>query len=246
LLVVQRADLPASLAELSPWIDHRIEPVEDVFARLERQQHRRFVKTHTPLDGLSMDDRATYIVVGRHPLDMAVSLYHQGDNLDRERLAELTGVPPRASGPRPTVHEWLVRWTQAETTPLEQPDSLVGVLHHLTDAWSRDASRVLLVHYDDLIDDLDGEMRRLVGRLGMDVRGDVWPSLVAAATFDRMRSRSARLTPNTLGVLKDPAAFFRRGTSGAGRELLTAAELAAYERRVASLAPADLVAWLHH
>lgn len=245
LLVFQRPDLPVPLSELSPWIDHRIEPVADVFARLERQRHRRFVKTHTPLDGISIDGRATYIVVGRHPLDMAVSLYHQGDNLDRRRLAELTGEPERPRQPRPDVHDWLVSWTQADTSPVEQPDSLVGVLHHLSDAWSRDSSNVLLVHYDDLLADLDGEMRRVAHRLGIEVPEHVWPVLVEAATFDRMRSRSEELTPNTLGVLKDPSRFFRSGRSGAGSEMLAPDELAAYNERVRALAPADLVAWLH-
>jgi hypothetical protein len=45
--------------------------------------------------------------------------------------------------------------------------------------------------------------------------------------------------------LKDPAAFFRHGTSGDGSALLTPDELARYHERVATLAPADLVAWLH-
>jgi hypothetical protein len=245
LLVFQTPRLPAALSDLSPWVDHTIEPVAEVFARLEAQRHRRFVKTHTPLDGIPVDRRATYVVVGRHPLDLAVSLYHQGDNIDRERMAELTGVPLRERPPRPSAHDWLVQWTTRRTTALQSPDSLDGVLHHLSDAWQRDAPNVVLVHYADLLADLDGEMRRLAVRLGIEVPADVWPSLVDAATFDRMRSRSGELTPNALGVLKDPSKFFRSGTSGAGRELLTAAELAAYEERVAGLAPADLVAWLH-
>ena len=32
-------------------------------------------------------------MTARHPLDMAVSLYHQGDNIDRARLRQLTGQP---------------------------------------------------------------------------------------------------------------------------------------------------------
>lgn len=79
LLVLGTAELPATLALLSPWLDHTVEPLADVLARLEAQRHRRIVKTHTPLDGLPLDPRATYIVVVRHPLDMAVSLYHQGE-----------------------------------------------------------------------------------------------------------------------------------------------------------------------
>jgi aryl sulfotransferase len=246
LLVLGTPDLPAPLGILSPWLDHTVEPVGDVLARLEAQRHRRFVKTHTPLDGLPLDDRATYVVVARHPLDLAVSLYHQGANIDRARMAELTGVPARPATPRPPAHDWLVEWTRRDTTAVAQPDSLVGVLHHVGDAWSRrTASNVLLVHYADLLADLEGEMRRVAHRLAIEVPEPAWPALVEAATFGRMRSRAADVAPNALGVLRDPVAFFRRGGSGAGRELLTAEELAAYDERVAALAPPDLVAWLH-
>lgn len=248
LLVFGSADLPAPLPELSPWLDHEIRPVADVVRRLEAQEHRRFVKTHTPLDGIPLDPRATYVVVGRHPLDMAVSLYHQGDNIDRERVAELTGRPVRARRERPSLHDWLVAWTEEETTPAEQMDSLVGVLHHATDAWARrDGAEadVVLVHYADLLADLEGEMRRLATRLRVDVPEAAWPALVEAASFGSMRSRSDRLVPNAGGVLKDPAKFFRSGRSGAGAAVLSADELARYESRVAGLAAPEVVAWLH-
>jgi hypothetical protein len=85
LLIFQTPDLPAPLGDLSPWLDMLVVPREEVFARLEAQDHRRFIKTHTPLDGLPIDGRATYVVVARHPLDMAVSLYHHSANIDRAR-----------------------------------------------------------------------------------------------------------------------------------------------------------------
>jgi hypothetical protein len=78
LLVLQEPELPVPLAELSPWLDWLPVPREEVYAHLDAQRHRRFIKTHTPLDGLPLDARATYIVVARHPLDAAVSLYHPG------------------------------------------------------------------------------------------------------------------------------------------------------------------------
>jgi hypothetical protein len=246
LLVFGSPDLPAPLSDLSPWLDHAVEPVEDVVRRLGAQQHRRIIKTHTPLDGVPLDPRATYVVVARHPLDLAVSLYHQGDNIDRERLAALTGTPVRPRAARPSLHDWLVSWTLAETTPQAQLDSLVGVLHHAGDAWGRrHEPNVVLVHYADLLADLDGEMRRLAARLGTPVPEERWPALVDAATFARMRERADQVTPNALGVLKDNRAFFRSGRSGGGREVLNADELARYEARVARLAPPELGAWLH-
>ena len=72
----------------------------------------------------------------------------------------------------------------------------------------------------------------------------IWPALARAATFEAMRGRADQLVP-TAGILKDNAAFFRRGTSGAGREILSNAELASYHARVAGMAPPDMLAWLH-
>ena len=247
LLVFQSADLPAPLGEISPWLDWVGTPQHDVYAHLEAQPHRRFVKTHTPLDGIPLDPQAFYIVVARHPLDMAVSLYHQGDNLDRKRIAELTGQPePQQPQARPPLEEWLPIWIGWDADPREHMDSLPGVMWHLADAWTRrDEPNIVLVHYDDLSDDLDREMRRLAARLGFEVPESSWAELVDAAGFEQMRARAEQLAPDAMGTLKDRKQFFRRGSSGAARELLPADELARYDARAAALAPADLLAWLH-
>jgi len=248
LLVFQSPELPGRLSELSPWLDWLVAPRDDVYARLGRQRHRRFIKTHTPLDGLPLDARATYIVVARHPLDAAVSLYHQGDNLDRERIRELTGQPDpgEAPAPRPALHEWLLDWIDRDVSPEEQLDSMPGVMWHLSDAWARRGERnVVLLHYDDLAADLEGEMRTLATLLGIGVRDKLWPDLVAAATFQSMRAVAQQAAPDPSAVLKDSAGFFRRGTSGAGLEVLSDDEVARYRARAAHLAPPDLLAWLH-
>ncbi|MEV4709726.1 sulfotransferase domain-containing protein [Micromonospora sp. NPDC049374] len=245
LLVLRTPELPAPLTELSPWLDWLVEPQERVYARLAAQRHRRFIKTHTPLDGVPNDPRVHYVVVARHPLDAAVSLHHQGANLDRARLAELTGQPatPGPDSPRPPVEQALVRWIDADPDPRAELDSLPGVMQHLRDAWARrHQPNVHLVHYDDLRVDLAGQMRRLAERLDLEPPG---PDLVEAATFDRMRARADRLAPDPAGVLKDRNAFFRSGRSGQGNALLAAAARARYRSRVAALAPPDLLAWLH-
>ena len=46
------------------------------------------------------------------------------------------------------------------------------------------------------------------------------------------------------GVLKDRTAFFRRGSSGAGRAAVSDETWSRYNTRVAELAPRDLLAWL--
>ncbi|HYK33521.1 MAG TPA: sulfotransferase domain-containing protein [Streptosporangiaceae bacterium] len=255
LLVFQTAELPAPLAELSPWLDWLVAPRDQVFARLDAQTHRRFIKTHTPLDGIPLSPLATYIVVGRHPLDMAVSLYHQGNNINRSRLAELTGAvtdkPRPVRPPRPALHDWLLRWVKSTSAPADELDSLPGVMWHVSDAWARRADpglagpTVLLVHYDELSVGLESQMRQLAGLLGISVPEELWPALVNAATFEQMRAKAAKQAPDAAGVLKDPAAFFRRGRSGEANEILTEEEIARYYERAAELAPQEVLDWLH-
>ncbi len=243
LLVFGTPELPGHLGALSPWLDWLVRPEDEVFTHLAAQTQRRVIKTHTPLDGVPLHAHATYIVVGRHPLDMAVSLYHHGNNIDRHRMAELTGRPAVARPPRPPLHQWLVGFVDWEGDPRQWLDTLPGVLLHLSDAWARrHRPNIVLVHYDDLVTDLDGSMRRLAGVLGIPVDEQRWPALVQAATFEAMRTGAS--APDTLGVLKDPAAFFRQGKSGVGRALLTAVELAHYRDRVRAMAPTDLLDWL--
>lgn len=248
LLILQTSQLPAPLDALSPWLDWLGEPREDVFARLEAQQHRRFIKTHTPLDGIPRHPLVTYVVVARHPLDAAVSLYHQGDNIDRERVRQLTGQSqqPASANRRPSLHDWLAAWINWDADPQNDLDSMPGVMRHLAGAWARRTKpTTILVHYHDLSTDLDASMRALATRLGIAVPEHAWPELVRAATFEQMRSRAQELAPDTRGVFEDPSRFFREGVSGAGRRHLSPSELGHYMTKANKMVPPDLLKWLH-
>jgi len=215
-----------------------------VYAQLAEQRNRRFIKTHTPLDGIPLDPRVTYIVTARHPLDMFVSLRHHLDSLGGEPARELTGrpAPPPPRGP---LRESLLRWIADDDDTGTYPESLPGVMRHLSDAWVRRAEpNVLLVRYDDLCTDLEGQMRWLAARLGIAVPERVWPALVRGASFEDMRDRSDRLVAPD-GAVSDRTAFFGRGSSGAGREALSDEEMASYHARAGQLAPPDMLDWLH-
>ncbi len=99
LLVFDGPELPGPMSTLSPWLDQTIRPIEEVVATLEAQKHRRFIKTHTPLDGLVLDDRVTYIGVGRDPRDAAMSMFFQSSNMDPERMRALHDAAMPSRGP---------------------------------------------------------------------------------------------------------------------------------------------------
>jgi len=273
LLIFQTPELPEPLGDLSPWLDNMAMPHDFVYAQLGEQRHRRFIKTHTPLDGIPLEPRVTYIVAARHPLDTFVSLCRHNeiigpppDSIGPPPERRPTGqpgppmppkppwplkplrppAPPKPPASREALHDALLRWIADDDDPRRHPDSLPGVMWHLSDAWARRGEpNVLLVRYDDLLADLEGQMRWLAGRLGIAVPEQAWPALTQAATFERMRDRADDLVPVPPGISVDTALFFRRGTSGAGREILSDEEMAAYYARAAQLAPPDMLEWLH-
>jgi aryl sulfotransferase len=256
LLIFQTPEFPASIDQLSPWLEMRLRRRADVHEMYGRQTNRRFIKSHTPLDGLPTDDRLTYICVGRDPRDVALSWNNHMNNLDLDRifttLAEALepgdnfGPPP----PRPMFtdeREAAAHWID-DDSPIEGVSmSLTGVIHHLKGFWdARNRDDVVLLHYDDLQVDLEGEMRRLAGRLGIEVPEDRWPALVKAATFSEMRSRAQAVAPDTAkGIWKSTEEFFKRGTSGQWNDVFDGELQARYEAKLRELAPPDLVEWLH-
>jgi aryl sulfotransferase len=247
LLIFQVPELPCPLGRYSPWLDRVIYPREEVYARLASQEHRRFIKTHTPLDGIPLDPRATYIVTARHPLDMAVSLYHQMGNIDRSWQRQRDGrpAPPAPAPERKPLRDWLLDWISNDADPREEMDSLPGVMWHLSDAWARRGEpNVVLIRYEDLCADLPGHMRWLAGRLGITVPEQAWPGLIRAATFDHMQANAGQVV-GTSRILKSSASFFRRGKPGAGCEILTDDEIAHYHARAVQLAPPGMLTWLH-
>mgnify|MGYP001801781440 CR=1 FL=1 len=69
LLFTADPEVETELSIKMPWVDIRLRDMAEVAARLEAMTARRSMKSHTPMDGLPLDDRAHYICVFRHPLD---------------------------------------------------------------------------------------------------------------------------------------------------------------------------------
>lgn len=242
---------------LSPWLDITLTSEEEMFAHLEAQEHRRFIKTHTPLDGLPEHPGVTYVTVGRDPRDAYASMRKHSANIDEEvlharrvaavgdeDLADLPQVWPEADDLRAHVatfldHPWY---------PSSGDVNLANALHHLRLAWdARDDAPHLLLHYADLKTDLAAGMRRLRDVLGLTIPDERVTELAELATIDAMRARAGTAAPEA-GTWKDDAAFFRSGRHGDGAALMTDEELRHYDERCQELHgdDPDFLAWVHH
>jgi aryl sulfotransferase len=254
LLIFDGPRFPAALDEISPWLDMCNRPLAEVKSALAAQTHHRFIKTHTPLDGIPVRADVTYVVVGRDPRDVAISYEHHAANMDIDHFlalreaaignADLAELPPRQIVSGDPIERFR---TFVFDATLGGPPTLATVLHHLGTAWEkRGDANVALFHYADLQTDLVGELLRLADVLGIPCAPERARELAPEASLARMRNRAAELAPSAShDNWKDVRTFFRKGGSGEWRDRLSAADVAAYEARVAQLAPADLATWIH-
>jgi aryl sulfotransferase len=156
LLVFQDA-APRSLAAVSPWIDARFRgSLADLQLALSNQRHRRFLKSHLPVDGLPLYDNVRYIHVARDGRDAIMSMHNHFSGLSASQLAILSRIgvdDPDIGRPFPRVpadpaeyfREWICIPAVVGQTDRGKGGARYALLIHRTDstrewAYDRDPS----------------------------------------------------------------------------------------------------------
>ncbi|SFK59603.1 sulfotransferase domain-containing protein [Shimia haliotis] len=242
LLLSGDPEVETDLAMKMPWVDFRMREMSDVAERIEAMQHRRSLKSHTPMDGLPLDDNAQYICVFRHPLDVHFSFRQHVRNIP---LAWFDAWYPEDDPDRIAIRRFLdggAEGFDADNTPLAH------ILRHYKAAVAlADRPNVSLFHYADMVRDLPSTVARLSTLLGTSYSESVIEQLVSAATFANMKNKADRYVPaGGKGFFKSDTDFFHSGTRGKWHGQLTDAELATYDAIMCAELPSDQREWLEH
>ena len=252
-LLFPDGNLPGPAVAISPWLDMRITPLELVLGELEAQPHRRFIKSHLPLDGLPYFESIKYICVSRDPRDVFMSLLNHWGNHTPEFYVMLNNVPGRVGDPLPefvddTKTTWR-NWITRNTFDWE----IAGYpywshLSHALTFWRyRHLPNIMMLHFNDLLADLDGEMRRIADYLEIDVPAEQWADVVNRCTFNEVKKDPSKVVAPLMDVAFKGGGdtFINKGTNGRWLGVLDAEDLDLYAQAMAKL-PADYAHWLEH
>jgi len=232
------------VAEMSPWLDLRVPPKEVKLPAVAAQTHRRFVKTHLPVDALVFSPEAKYLYIGRDGRDVLWSMYNHHANANEKWYGALNDTPglvgPPIEKPPASVRDYYHDWLDRDGHPWWP------FWENIRSWWAiRDLPNVKLIHFAQLKADLPGQMREIAAFLNIPIDESKWDAMLKHCSFDYMKQNATKSVPLG-GIFWDGGAqtFVHKGTNGRWREVLTAAESQKYEKLAQQHLGEECARWL--
>lgn len=237
-------DPTLAVAEMSPWLDLRVPPKAVKLPSVEAQKHRRFMKTHLPVDALVFSPKAKYIYIGRDGRDAVWSMFNHHVNANQSWYDALNLTPGRVGPPieRPPadVRQYWFDWMERDGHPFWP------FWENIRTWWAiRALPNVHFVHFAELKRDMPGEMRRLAEFLQIPIDDSRWPAILEYCSFDWMKQNATKSVPLG-GAFWDAGAqvFIHKGVNGRWKDVLSAEESRAYEARAVRELGPECADWL--
>lgn len=239
--------------KFSRWLDNAEHAIKDRIVMFEAQEHRRCIKTHLPLDGLKYFPQVKYIMVGRDARDVFMSLWNHYSNFTDEFFVGVNDNPARIGKPLPRcpedIHEfwrdWMTKgWFEWET----EGYPFWSTLHYAQTWWDyRHLPNILLVHFNDLLLNLEAEIARIAAFLEISASPELITDIAQATTFANVKEKAEVFLPNAEQDWKGGAqTFFNKGTNGRWREVLSGQDLELYHAAVQRELSPDCARWLEN
>jgi aryl sulfotransferase len=225
----------------SSWIDSRLQP--DALAKADKQSHRRFLKSHLPIESIVYSPQAKYIYIGRDIRDIYWSWHNHQANFKPEILDFIQSLPGqepgRAAYPDPDPRIAFRAWLERDGYPCWP---LWSHLQGWFDA--RHLPNLALFHFADLKNDLAGQIRRVADFLEIDVDPARLETIVQHCSIEHMRQLASQNQALSRVFTGGGDTFIHRGTNGRWRDVLTPEDLVFYEAIAAQHLSADCRQWL--
>ena len=176
----------------------------------EARPSPRLFKSHLPYKKIPKGP-CKYIYVARDGRDVAVSYYH----LYRSH-----------SGFEGTFTEFFNRYLRGKVEFGSWFEHVQGWWRHRNDP------NVLFLRYEDLLDDLEGGLRKIIAFCGFDIAPERWPTILERCGFGFMKQHESQFDPST-GALWEQGvkgnAFLRTGRAGDWRSQLSLEQAARFD-----------------
>lgn len=238
----------AGLSDTSPWLDSSWGNHAEMLKVLKEQREagkRRVMKSHLPADALPIAPEARYVFVGRNGKDLGISFHNYLKNFSGPTMS--------------TINRIHAEWS-SNSVPLVIPENMQWFfdlwldtdgygccdLFDIMKSWweLRNEPNVLLVNYQQLKDDLMGQIVRLAKFLSIDPESLRMDAIFEHCSFDYMSARAEKMAPFGGAHMSSAKAFFHKGPERDYHTELTPTQIERFDRVALEKLGTECAHWL--
>lgn len=216
----------------SPWIDAAQMPNAREMA--EAQTHRRFFKTHLPIDTLVYSPQAKYIFIGRDMRDIAWALYNNVSNMSPFGRDQVINSGTEFSD---TIPDIIIYYRSfIKNSPF---------WGEIADWWGyRHLPNLMMIHFSNLISDRVVSIIKIAKFLNIELHDEFLEKVIKYSSLDHMKDLAERDADLEKQFIGGGRTFINKGTNGRWRDVLSEEESALCDKIAAERLPLDCAHWL--
>jgi aryl sulfotransferase len=221
------------LHDLSPWVEHVGDPLNEKIERIEKLPHRRFFKTHLPFEALPYHPTWKYICLVRDGRDVGMSLFNHVHALTEEAQRN---SPVKLHKPAADFGNFWDEWIETGKPYWDFFEFINSWW------WVRHFPNVLLVHYADLLHHKPAQIEKIADFLKIELDSHQKDMILYKSSLEYMKQESNKFDHRDF----EKHRFIYKGTNGRWPNLLRERQLKRYDYLLArNLAP-DCANWVKH
>jgi hypothetical protein len=193
--------------EYCPWFEASLRSA----GGFEGRPSPRLFKSHLPYRRIPKGS-CKYIYVARNGKDVAVSYFHYYQT---------------HRGYQGTFAEFFEQFLAGKIPPGSWFEHVRGWWRHRHDP------NVLFLRYEDLLDDLEGGVRKIIAFCGFEIPPERWPTILTRCSFPFMKQHESQFDPVTGELWEQglqPNSFIRTGRTGDWKGELEPEQVARFDR----------------
>lgn len=216
-----------SVAQISPWLDLRFPDPKEKLSALEKQVHRRFIKTHLSADAIPFSKDAKYFYIARDARDVVWSMHNHFSKMTDSAYELFNSIEidlPLLKRP-PEIIKYYNEWIDGNGNPIWTYNDNILTWWDL-----KDEPNVKLLHYNNLQKNMEGQIRDIASFLEIPINENNWSYVVEHCTFDYMKKNAAKSVPLDGKLWKEGVkSFMYKGTNTRWKSELSIDDILKYE-----------------
>ena len=203
--IVFEGKYEGKITDISLWVDSQRTMNEcKILEIIDNQTHRRIFKTHSMYDDVcvNMNEKNKYIFITRDFRDVVWSWFNHIQIDPLKDIDELFGEVNKA---RDEKELWDILMNTKHIFRSKSKKSMTWTYFDTVSSWikRRDMNNVLIIHYNNLKQDLDCCVKNIARFLGYNHSDQIIDDIVKHSTFDWMKTSAEKYAP---------ASFINKGT----------------------------------